>query len=161
MTLRLANISNGLAYPHDDVCAFQSQHAHHCQKCGYFRIDAMPYSAVIHLIKGGTIEIIDGTAHNKAYSDALKFGVPTWCLVFNRAIRERNHITCSWQTRDMVRMANDSRHKPLVQMIRKINRLYGPAKPVIVGKNVILTCHKEVEFDDKPELLKRRIVCSK
>jgi len=156
-TLRLANIRNGLAYPHDDVCAFQSQHAHHCKKCGYFRIDAMPYNAVIQLLKGNTIEIIDATHHNKPLSDALKYGVPTWCLVFNRALRLRHTTVCSWQTRAMTEIANDRRHKPLVQAIRKLIELYGHNGPAVCDENVLLTCHKNVDFDDKPELLKKEI----
>jgi hypothetical protein len=100
--LRLANISNGLHFPHDDVCCFQSQHAHR-RSLGYFRIDAMPYRAVIHLLRGGVVEIIDATHKSKLLSEALRHGVPTWCIVMNRAMKfdYQNVRVCGWQTRDM------------------------------------------------------------
>jgi hypothetical protein len=150
--LRLGNIRNGLAYPHDDVCAFQSQHAHH-MSLGYFRIDAMPYRAVIHLLRGGTVEIIDATAHDKPLSDALRYGVPTWCLVFNRALRLYTPV-CPWQTPQMVRAAWNARHRPLVRMIRKLAEIYGAAGPAVIGRNVRLKCYRSVTFDDKPSLLR-------
>ena len=153
--LVLANIRNGLAYPHDDVCYFQSQFAHH-KKLGYFRIDAMPYRAVIHLLCGGEITIVDATAKSKPLTDAQRKGVPTWCLVFNRALRIYDVKVCDWQTKDMVEVARSRVHKPLVQTIRKLVEIYGHSGPAVIGENVHLVCHRNVEFDDKPELLAER-----
>jgi len=158
--MRLANIRNGLAYPpFDDVCRFQSCHAHHLS-CGYFREDAMPYKAVIHLLLGGKIEIIDGTQHNKPLSDALKYGVPTWCRVFNRAVggNFNEFKVCSWETREMRIAANTQQKRLLVQTYRKLIELYGVKAPAIVGNNVILTCHSNIKFDDKPEQLRELLL---
>eukprot|EP00658_Telonema_sp_P-2_P004561 TRINITY_DN11695_c0_g1_i7.p1 TRINITY_DN11695_c0_g1~~TRINITY_DN11695_c0_g1_i7.p1 ORF type:complete len:125 (+),score=31.02 TRINITY_DN11695_c0_g1_i7:206-580(+) len=49
--LVLANLSNGIMYPHDDVCYFASQMAHHKPQ-GYFNAFAMPIRAVIVLLLG-------------------------------------------------------------------------------------------------------------
>jgi hypothetical protein len=157
--LRLANIRNGLAYPHDDVCYFQSQYGHHA-RYGYFRIDAMPYKAVIHLLKGGTIEIIDATAKNKRMTDAQKFGIPTWCIVFNRALNFKGsrHIeVCDWQTDVMKRIALSSFHDQATYSIRKLVNVYGYKALAIIGKNIFLTCHSRIDFDDKPKRLKQLI----
>ena len=154
--MRLANISNGLAYPHDDVCLFQSNHGHHAST-GYFRIDAMPYRAVIHLLRGGSLTIIDGTARNKPLSDALRFGVPTWCLVFNRAIGSRSVAVAPWCTREMINIAHGSLHGPLVQSIRKLAKLFPPVQPAVVGQTVILECHPLCRHDDNAAKLKEKI----
>lgn len=156
--LVLANIRNGLAYPHDDVCCFQSCHAHHLS-CGYFRMDAMPYSAVIHLLKGGIIKIVDATQHDKPLSDALKYGVPAWCRVFNRSVggSYNEHHVCGWETREIRIAANKQEQRPLVQTYRKLIQLYGVTKPAVIGDNVILECHRNVTFDDKPDLLKELV----
>ena len=151
--IRLANMSNGLVYPHDSVCFFQSQHGHQA-KVGYFRIDAMPYEAVLILLRGGTIEIIDATARDKLLTDAQKFGVPTWCLVFNRAIRQ-SAVVCAWETPEMRKVASSRHHKPLVQAIRRLRRIVGDAGPIKIGGQVRLTCHRSVGFDDKPQELAR------
>lgn len=151
--MRLANIRNGLAYPHDDVCLFQSNHGHRASM-GYFRIDAMPYRAVIHLLCGGEITIIDATARGKKLSDALRYGVPTWCMVFNRALGQPRVPVAAWVTREMVNLAHGPIHKPLVQTIRKLARLYPYQKLAIIGMNVHLESHPCCRFDDKPELLK-------
>ena len=155
-TIVYANMSNGLVYPHDEVCCFQSNIAHQWQD-GYFRIDSLPYSGVIQLLQGGKIEIVDATKHDKPRSDALQFGVPTFCLVFNRAIGFPNESVCEWASPSMIAMAHCHHHRPLVQTIRKLERLYGSKVPAIIGENVILTCHKLVDFDDSPEKLKERL----
>ena len=49
--LVLANLSNGIMYPHDDVCYFASQMAHH-KPFGYFHSHSMPLRAVITLLLG-------------------------------------------------------------------------------------------------------------
>lgn len=154
--MRLANIRNGLAYPHDDVCLFQSNHGHQASM-GYFRIDAMPYAAVIHLLQEGSITVIDATARNKPLSDALRYGVPTWCMVYNRAIGYREVVVAPWVTREMVNLAHGPIHKPLVQTIRKLARLYPPAGSLQIGTNVLLESHPVCEFDDKPELLRKAL----
>lgn len=156
----LANISNGLVYPHDDVCHFQSNYGHSA-KHGYFRIDSMPYRAVIHLLKGGTLEICDATAKRKKLTDGLKYGVPTWCIVFNRAINDKGsrHIkVCDWQTPEMKRVALSAKHKPLVQSIRKLIKIYGFQYHAIIGRNVKLICDNNINFDDKPKRI-RELTC--
>lgn len=127
----------------------------HSYKMGYFRIDAMPYDAVMHLLKGGSVEIIDGTQHNKPLSDALKYGVTTWALVFNRALRYSGCVA-PWETPEMRRAAQAKRHKPLVQMIRKLADLVG-SHPIIIGQNLHLTCHRQIAHDDKVDILRELI----
>ena len=122
--MKLANISNGLYFEHDDVCNFQSQFGHHCH-LGYFRIDSMPYRAIIHLLTGGSLEIIDATAHDKPLSDALKYGLPTWCIVMNHAMKF-DYIrirVCDWQTKEMIRASQV--HRNYLQSLRKLIKLYG------------------------------------
>jgi hypothetical protein len=159
--MKLANMMNGLAYPpYDDICYFQSTYGHHASY-GYFRIDAVPYKAIIHLLKGGSITIIDATRRSKPLSDAMKFGVPTWCIVFNRALNFKGsrHIkVCDWQTPEMKKVALSQIHKPTTNTIRKLIKIYGYKKPVIIGKNVFVECHQGAIFDDKPKRLKK-IVC--
>lgn len=158
----LANMSNGLVFKHDDVCHFQSNFGHSARN-GYFRIDSMPYSGVIHLLKGGTITIVDATTHNKKLTDGLKYGVPTWCIVFNRALdfKGSRHIkVCDWQTKEMKGVALSDLHHKTVRTIRKLIKIYGYKRPAIIGENVILECERLVNFDDKPgairsEALKR------
>ena len=159
--LRLANASNGLAFPpYDDICMFQSQHAHHCQRCGYFRADAMPWRAVVCLLGGGSVRIVDATRRHKPLTDALRYGVPTWCLVFNRALGDRRSVVCAWQTPEMRKCANADRHKPTAHAIRKLARVLAPwPSPVraIIGQNVLLECHQGFDADDKPKRLAARI----
>ena len=153
----LANISNGLAYPHDDVCAFFSCHGHHYRD-GYFRIDAMPYGPVLHLLRGGEIEIVDATQHNKPLTDAQRFGVPTWCRVFNRALGRNDVRVCEWETVHIRRAANHSRVRPIVQVIRKLAKLVASSGPAVIDENVHLTCYQNVEFDDNPDQLRERLL---
>ena len=154
--LTLANISNGLAFPHDDVCYFQSQHGHNC-KIGYFRIDAMPLKAIIHLLKGGTITIIDATRHGKLITDAQKFGVVSWCLIFNRAIRKKVDKVCHWQTKEMEIVASNGIHKKLIQTIRKLAKYFGSTKPAIINDNIKLICHHGFIADDNVKRLRELI----
>lgn len=149
--LRLANLCNGLPYPHDAVCYFQSQYGHH-KAYGYFRMDSMPYDAVLTLLSGGTVEIIDATQHSKPLTDAQRYGVATWCCVFNRAIRQPA-LPAPWVTRDVVGVARSSHHEPLIRSIRRLSKIVGMTRPAVIGANVILTCHRHVRFDDKPELI--------
>lgn len=151
--MRIANATNGLAFPpYDSVSMFLSTHGHNC-RFGYFRIDAMPYIAVVELLKGKIITMIDATPHNKLLTDAFKFGLTTWCLVFNRAIRDETRVA-DWQTKPMWHNAHSNNFKPLVQRIRRLAILFPPSKPAIINHNVILEVHRNFGLDDKPELLK-------
>lgn len=150
--LRLANIRNGLAYPHDDVCYFQSQWGHH-MGYGYFRLDSMPYSAVIHLLRGGSITVVDATQHHRM-SDALKFGVTTWCLVFNRALGEPKVNFAPWVTTEMLRVAQGNLHRPTIRVIRKLIKLYGATAPLVYDWNVFYDCHLGFAWDDKDKELR-------
>lgn len=155
--MRIANMTNGLAFlPFDEISYFQSCYAHHA-KLGYFRIDAMPLKAVVNLLKGETITIIDACRKHKELSDALKFGVPAWCIVFNRALNfkgSRDIKVCEWQTPEMKQVALSQIHKPLVQTIRKLIKIYDYKYPAIISNNVILECHTGFIADDKPSKIK-------
>lgn len=153
--LVLANARNGLAWPHDDVCYFQSQYAHHWA-LGYFRLDSMPLRAVIHLLCGDTLEIVDG-ARRPHMPDALRYGVPTWCRVFNRAIRQPIMPVCPWETPEMVTAARHGRHKPVVATIRKLAGIYEPMRPAVIGENVLLTWHR-CQHDDNVRGLRQAIL---
>lgn len=146
----LANISNGLAFEHDDVCYFQSQYAHHLS-LGYFRVDSMPYKAVIHLLKGGQLEIIDATHKDKPLSDAMLYGVGTWCLVMNRALKHdyKKIKVCEWQTKEMI-TATD-KHKRYIQSLRKLIKIYGRIEPVVIGNQIKITCYNNFQYDDRME----------
>lgn len=150
--LRIANATNGLAFPpYDAVSMFLSTHGHNC-KMGYFRIDAMPYQAVVELLCGRPIQLVDATQHNKALPDSFKFGVTTWCLVFNRAVRQVVEVA-PWQTREMVAAANSRQHRPLVQRIRRLANVFGLVGPAIIDSNVLLEVHRCFDADDKPQLI--------
>jgi hypothetical protein len=147
--MRIANATNGLAFPpFDGVSMFLSTHGHN-YKIGYFRIDAMPWNAVIHLLTGGEITVVDATPSNKELPDSFRFGVTTWALAFNRAIRERVRVA-GWQTKHMAVAANSRKHKPLVQRIRRLKEVYGSTGAISIGKQVKLEIHRGFENDDKP-----------
>jgi len=154
--LRLANATNGLAFPpYDGISYFQSQHGHHASM-GYFRVDAMPWIAVKRLLLSREpVIIVDATAKDKPLTDALKYGVPTWALVFNRALGMRYTCVCPWQTDAMLRAANRSMHRPLVHSIRKFIKVFGNGRrsPIVIGKDIILECHRLFSMDDRLELL--------
>ncbi len=161
-TLRLANMRNGLAFPHDAVCYFQSNHGHRMQT-GYFRIDAMPYDAVIHLLRSGKVRIVDATRRRKQITDAQRMGIPTWCLVFNRALSDkaaRAAKVCPWETPEMRHLAHHTdTHAALIATVRKLARLYGQPRPrpCIIGENVLLECHQGFIADDQPRRLRELI----
>ena len=154
--MKLANFSNGITYPHDNICYFQSMYGHHA-KLGYFRLDSMPMVATIELLVGKELTIVDATQHNKQLTDALKFGIPTWCLVFNRAIGLRKIPVCDWATKDMIEVAHSPIHNKTVSTIRKLVKIYGFVKPAVIGENVFLNCYSNIDWDDKPEELKRKL----
>jgi hypothetical protein len=147
-----ANITNGLAYPHDDVCHFMSTHGHNC-KMGYYRLDSMPYSAVIELLNGRPIKVVDGTAHDKPLTDGLKFGLTTWAITYNRALRV-SVKAAPWQTKEMWTNAyRSSTSKKVVQRIRRLLNVFGgkSALPAILGQSIVVECHRGIGHDDKPE----------
>ena len=149
--LRVANATNGLAFPpYDCVSMFLSTHGHN-YSMGYFRIDAMPYRAIIELLGGGEIKVVDATQHDKPLPDALKFGVTTFALVFNRAVGEYKLVVAPWQTREMRRAALSGAHKKLVQRIRRLVKVFGHSGPVEMGKQVQWEVHRNFPWDDKPE----------
>lgn len=149
-----ANITNGLVFPHDDVCNFMSTHGH-SYKVGYLRIDSMPYSAVIELLCGRSIKIVDATQHNKPLTDGLKFGLTTWLLIFNRAIGRKDVKVVKWQTPEMWKAANFYKpHEKIVRRIRRLCHIFPSKKPAIVGENVFIECYRLFKFDDKPDQLR-------
>lgn len=157
--LRLANVRNGLAYPHHDLCYFQSNHGHRAS-LGYLRIDAMPLRAVVHLLLGSRIVIIDGTAKSHRISDALRFGVPTWCAAYNHALGFYRP-PCDWISDHAMEVARSPLHRPLRHNIQKLAELYAsvrsaPPARIGVGQdyNVVLECHLGIEHDDRPERLR-------
>ena len=184
--MNLYNASSGLPLggKNAEVCFFQSCHAHNL-KCGYFADNAMPWNAVIELLKGGILNIVDGSRNKSGYvmgnrrcgklSDALTYGVPTWMMVFNQAIQKiparrtcadylwdefewYNPLdikVCEWQTRHMIRAT--FKHDKLRHQIRRLAKVYGRKGPAIVGRNVMLTTHRAT-WDDKPEEMKRRMI---
>jgi hypothetical protein len=152
--MRIANASNGLAFPpYDDVSMFLSQYGHSAKK-GYFRIDSMPHRATMELLRGGTITIIDATRRHKTLTDGLKFGLTTWCLVFNRAIKCPVLFVAPWQTREMINVANSPLHKPTVQAIRRLSRILGSAGPAIIGESILIEMHQGFIGDDKPRRIR-------
>lgn len=150
--MTLANLSNGIVIEHDDICYFQSNYGHSA-KLGYFRHDAMPLKAIAHLLTGGKVRIVDATRRTNRLSDALRFGVPTWCMVFNRAIRKPARV-CEWETLTMQGVANSKLHSAHVQTIRKLAKMYGSCGPAVIGSNVELLCVNGVDYDDRPEIIR-------
>ncbi len=151
----LANFSNGLALCNPDgICYFQSMYGHSA-KLGYFRIDSMPLDAVKRFLQGDHLLIMDATRRQKQLTDALKYGVATWCLVFNRAIGQRDVRVCDWQTREMVKVAHSAIHKPTVQTLRKMIKIYGFKQPAVISRNIFFTCIKGATWDDKPNRIKK------
>jgi hypothetical protein len=112
---------------------------------------------LVKLLSGNKIIIIDATRTHKSLTDALKFGVPTFCIVFNRAIRQREIQVCPWETREMRKVAFSKIHKPLVQTIRKLVNIYGFASPLVINDQISLECHQGFIADDKPKRLQKLI----
>lgn len=156
MNLRLANMINGLVFPHDHVCYFQSQYGHH-RSLGYFKSDSVPHEVALRFFLGDTITIVDATSHNKPYTDTQKFGVVTWCMVMNRAMNQWVDWVADWQTRDMVSAARSQIHKPYVQTLRKLIRIFGSKHPAIIGETVFIECHRNFKADDKPEVISKMV----
>jgi len=156
--MRIANATNGLAFPpFGAVSIFLSTHGHNC-KFGYFRIDAMPYIAVLELLQGKHIIMVDATPHDKDLTDAFRFGLTTWCLVFNRAIHQEVQVA-HWQTKPMWHNAHREKFKPLVQRIRRLALIYPPHQPAVIGDNIILEVHRNFQLDDKPsEFVRKGVV---
>ena len=156
--MRIANATNGLAFPpYEAISMFLSTHGHHYSD-GYFRIDAMPYSAVVELLKGGSLTIVDATRNGKALPDSFRFGVTTWCLVFNRAIGYRHQKVSVWQTQEMVHIAYNGKHKKLVQRIRRLALIFGQSQPAIIGRNILLEVHHGFIGDDHPSRIRQMVM---
>jgi hypothetical protein len=119
--MTLANARNGIpmAPDADGVSMFLSTHAH---RPPYFRIDAMPYHAVVHLLRGGVVRIVDGSAR-KGIPDSLLTGVGTWAMVFGRAIGQPSIVP--WMTTAMKRACWTRAHRPTVQAILRLTTIYG------------------------------------
>jgi hypothetical protein len=148
--IRIANASNGLMFPpYTDVSNFMSTHAHH-KTDGYFRMDAMPYSAIISLLRGQHITLIDATTKTHGYPDAFKYGVPTFCLVFNRAIGFKRESVCAWQTKDMIEVAHSNFHNKLKERIRHLNNIFGNNGAIKIGEAIFFEVHYRYVYDDKP-----------
>lgn len=166
-----ANLSNGIAFPHNSVCRFQSNHGHNW-KLGYFAVDSMPWDAVIRLLHGEPITIVDATAHNKPLSDGLRYGLTTWAMTFNRAIRRNDCVRVApWSTREMCLAAyRNHTAKQVVQGIRRLARIYGVHGPVWLSCNdprclstrkpflgpsteIRVQCWSKFEADDNPTAL--------
>ena len=163
-----ANLSNGIAFPHNSVCRFQSNHGHNW-KLGYFAVDSMPWDAVIRLLHGEPITIVDATAHNKPLSDGLRYGLTTWAMAFNRAIRRNDCVRVApWSTREMCLAAyRNHTAKQVVQGIRRLARIYGAYGPVWLSCNdprcpsvlskfsgscakINVKCYSDFKADDDP-----------
>jgi len=161
--LRVANASNGLAFPpYDEISMFLSQHGHHI-KTGYFRIDAMPHTVTAHLLQGGKIVVVDATRKSHGLPDGIKKGLTTWCLVFNRAIGYRRIRVAEWETPEMRRVAFSNTHKKTVQAIRRLARILGDCGPVWIGKDapVMLEIHHNFRLDDKPHEISKALEISR
>ena len=154
--LVLANARNGLVYPHDDVCLFKSSWYHGVNRI-YYRDYSMPLGAIVHLFKGGDIEIVDATVNRDHMSDGLKYGVVAWCVLYNRMLLKCNTKTCAWEDNNMVKEAD--KHKAYCEVLSRIAKLYSNKKPAVIGKNITLTCHfiKGENFDDSDFLLKKLV----
>lgn len=150
--MRLANLSTGLAFPPwDGICYFASTLGHHA-KDGYFRIDAMPLTAIAELLRGGSVTVIDGR-RRPGIPDGLRFGLTTWCIVFNRAIRESTHPVAPWETLEMWQVAHSNKHRKLVRTIRKLARIVGTTGPAVIGQNVLLDVRPAKGLDDCPDAI--------
>ncbi len=161
MNVVLGNISNGLVYPHHQPCWFQSNHAHNYQT-GYFAKDSMPWTAVINMFVNpeDTYTIVDATRRHKKITDAQKFGVPTWLIMFNGALglNPNGKKVCPWETPEMKKAGASSVHHELRQQIRRVQRYYPPrGTPLILGENFFLECHQNAVWDDKPDRIKEAL----
>lgn len=157
---RLANLSNGIVFPHDMVCWFQSNHAHN-RSTGYFDQAAMPWPAVVNMFARPEDQylILDATRRHKPLTDAQKVGVPTWCLTFNHALGLPYEQVCVWETREMREAAADPIHHDLRQQIRRLSRYFEPRKQgLVLGRDVFVECYQNAEWDDKPKRIRERLL---
>lgn len=174
----LANASNGLALVPlpDAVSAFLSSHAHHYP---YRSVGAMPPDAILELLRGGVVSVVDGSKR-KPYPDSLVTGVGTWALVFGRAVEKLGGQLSDvpWATREMLKACWREEHEPTVKLIRRLARISSvPDRPLAVhcwpntlrwgGRNVapswplrgpaIVVDSFAAPFDDDPEAIARRL----
>lgn len=161
----LANISNGLCFPHDDVCRFQSNHGHNW-KIGYFDVDAMPWSAVIRLLRGESIRVIDATGKKKPLTDGLKYGLTTWAMAFNRGLGRTNTFIAPWSTREMALAAYQSEPaRKVAHGVRRLSRIYGHSPHLMLvmpigglvyngWPTIFVDCVSNFMYDDKPEKIR-------
>jgi hypothetical protein len=127
--LYVLNASNGLAYkalcPTDHVSLFLSSQAHHAD-C-YFRAEAMPHSALVRLLCGGVVAVVDASGR-KPFPDSLVTGVGSWVLAFNRALRGEGEVPHA--TPAMRRFAGHSEEADrVVRSVRRLARIYGDRGP--------------------------------
>lgn len=121
--LTAANASNGLAlapFP-DTVSVFLSSHAH---RWPYRSIGAMPPDAILELLRGGIVQVVDGSKR-KSYPDSLVTGVGTWALVFGRAVKKLGGQLSDvpWATREMYKACWHAEHEPTVKLVRRLARI--------------------------------------
>lgn len=174
--LVLANVRNGipLVPRPDGLSYFLSTHAHHAE--GYFSPEAMPLNAIVHLLRGGVVEIVDASAR-KALPDALVTGVGTWALVFGRAVRAFAEVP--WATDAMIRGCWQHKQRRTVRVIRRLASVYGtPPDPLRVvstvdhrwngkqitaedvplfGPAIAVTAPRRATWDDRPEVIRELI----
>lgn len=168
--LVLANVRNGLPLvpDPDGLTYFLSTHAHHSN--GYFREGAMPLNAVVHLLRGGVVEVVDASAR-RPLPDALVTGVGTWALVFGRATRLHSNVP--WATPAMLRACWLKRHEATVKTIRRLMTVYGTPNTALdivstvdyrwggkqitareipaIGPALVVSAPVRATWDDRPE----------
>lgn len=136
----------------------------------------MPLRAIVHLLLGRRIVIVDGTAKARRASDALTYGVPTWCAAYNAALGFRSP-PCGWITDHAMVQARSDVHRQMRHTVIKLAEIYAPngAPAALIGwtvhpgmsstpsitfspdANVILECHRGIDHDDRPEVLRQRM----
>ncbi len=181
--LWVCNARNGLAHrnelqtPH--IGYFLSSHAHHKQ-C-YFVPYAMPLAAIVHLLCGGVVAVVDAS-RRKVFPDSLVAGLGSWVYAFNRGIGVYEPDFVPYGTSAMwwyaIRSRNAREIKKVVRRLATILGDKGPARGFLyrpdsqlwhyksrpvplsfteTGPAVVGVSFCAASWDDRPEELARLI----
>jgi hypothetical protein len=172
------NCRNGLPFNNyfrtEHYSMFLSSHAHHAN-C-YFQSGDMPISAIIELLKGGIVTVVDAST-SKPFPDALVTGLGSWVIAFNRGLKSDESPEHSTPAMRKYAYYSDEA-KRVKQTVRRLKTVYGDSGPAKMhlwnGRNTQFVYNSKAvqcsfptkgpavvavgllcNWDDKPEVMRK------